>query len=1092
MRSVRQAIVIVIVASAALAWIPLQAAGQGRPVDWTLHFDEPHAVFTASSIPSYAIELFDGRLLTVGDALYRLDVDSGEGAFLPMRLPAFDGNVLAMPDGDLLTWSGFSSCRIQRLAPDGQVRWTVTSTDDQCQDIVKTGPDTVAVTWRSWVDGSAWLTGLTSRGVEAWRSDVIADVRLLGLAGDRTMPVLYLVTKRGAVDSARYAPGPVSVHAFDTAGDPLWEWSSTDQHQMIEVDADPAGGVLVDAGPLGGSQVPPTRILGFDPAGRNRSDFAVVVESMPRSVLPAPQHGAYIVDIGGVPRIRHFASDGTPVWSWSVDSAQFPGATTYGAEVDRAGAVILNLGNRIVRIKPNGEQAFLTESLEDNRYIEDVVVLADGRLFVLTGSSEFVAGVIRVHADGALGTLATIPEATLRPTERRHLWVHAGNEGSGAFVAPWVDETQSELRSVSVHGSPAWSRMLEPYTQPDYCGGDWLCVAEHPHVFELSVEDGEERWRWGGPKRWGQEQGYYDYFRRDDGGIVGLGFVLCQHVIGCEFTSIVTQLAPGGGALSADLQVDGRALAVSTDGTVLSLDDVALKLLRADGSTAQFTYDYLVTIVTRPESYERPFPLPALLHTDESATVVTAPCGGNPGFPCARDIEITRLDAAGTRWSVGTGIPDDLLSRLVGQQLLENADGSVVALFAFADPAYEWRGMHQVHLLKVSAVGQMLWRRHWTQSGAGADSAELFPVPGKNALALVWTRNGTNDPSVTTVDLPTGAIRTEHGLACAGMACDVWSVDIGTGGTLVAAGLTDQASSVMGRHALMDVPVDIALESAGLGGAWYAPRSSGQGFTIRTYPGSSTVFMPWFTFESTGGNEVDSQRWYALQGDYAPGADSMSMAIIERRGGEFDQSPADPLSIVGEAEFNLQSCDDALLDFRFTSGENEGASGVIAMQPLLPRRHACTDAEGAIRPVEALYDHDLTGSWYDPATSGQGLEIERIAPGTGTAGLLYAAWFTFVPSAANGEGNDQRWFTLQGQEAGDDGAVRTTIVQTIGGRFDADPTANTFRVGHAELVSQGCDRLTLRYTFDDSVDAGEFGGLAGEIPLQRIGACPAN
>lgn len=132
----------------------------------------------------------------------------------------------------------------------------------------------------------------------------------------------------------------------------------------------------------------------------------------------------------------------------------------------------------------------------------------------------------------------------------------------------------------------------------------------------------------------------------------------------------------------------------------------------------------------------------------------------------------------------------------------------------------------------------------------------------------------------------------------------------------------------------------------------------------------------------------------------------------------------------------------------------------------------------------------MTGSWYDPATSGQGLEIDRIAPAGNDPGLLFAAWFTFAPEG--GGDNDQRWLTLQGQSPGEGGSVRTTIIQTLGGRFDADPTNNMFAIGQAELVPQGCDRMTLRYRFDDSVDAGEFRNCSGEIALQRIGACAAD
>ncbi len=58
-----------------------------------------------------------------------------------------------------------------------------------------------------------------------------------------------------------------------------------------------------------------------------------------------------------------------------------------------------------------------------------------------------------------------------------------------------------------------------------------------------------------------------------------------------------------------------------------------------------------------------------------------------------------------------------------------------------------------------------------------------------------------------------------------------------------------------------------------------------------------------------------------------------------------------------------------------------------------------------------LDQHGITGSWYNPATSGQGLEIEvypdGVAQGTG---LLFAGWFTYDVTAAGG----RRWYVLSG------------------------------------------------------------------------------
>jgi hypothetical protein len=57
-----------------------------------------------------------------------------------------------------------------------------------------------------------------------------------------------------------------------------------------------------------------------------------------------------------------------------------------------------------------------------------------------------------------------------------------------------------------------------------------------------------------------------------------------------------------------------------------------------------------------------------------------------------------------------------------------------------------------------------------------------------------------------------------------------------------------------------------------------------------------------------------------------------------------------------------------------------------------------------------LNQHGLTGSWYEAATSGQGVEIEiypdLTAPGTG---LAFMSWFTY--DSAVGGAERQRWST---------------------------------------------------------------------------------
>ena len=125
-----------------------------------------------------------------------------------------------------------------------------------------------------------------------------------------------------------------------------------------------------------------------------------------------------------------------------------------------------------------------------------------------------------------------------------------------------------------------------------------------------------------------------------------------------------------------------------------------------------------------------------------------------------------------------------------------------------------------------------------------------------------------------------------------------------------------------------------------------------------------------------------------------------------------------------------------------------------------------------------LDQHGLTGSWYEPATSGQGLEIEVfpdfVAPGTG---LLAGAWFTFDTAPAGGV-ERQRWYTFSGNAQRGSANVPVTIFRNVDGNFDAPPITTAAPVGTGTLAFADCTSGTFDYTLAD--------GRAGSIPLTRI------
>jgi hypothetical protein len=127
-----------------------------------------------------------------------------------------------------------------------------------------------------------------------------------------------------------------------------------------------------------------------------------------------------------------------------------------------------------------------------------------------------------------------------------------------------------------------------------------------------------------------------------------------------------------------------------------------------------------------------------------------------------------------------------------------------------------------------------------------------------------------------------------------------------------------------------------------------------------------------------------------------------------------------------------------------------------------------------------LNQHGFTGSWFRPATSGQGVEVEffpsLIAPDTA---FVEGAWFTFDRAPAGGV-DRQRWYTFTGNGQRGKADVPITIYQNVGGNFNAPPVTSVMVVGSGTLAFTQCDSGTLTYTFSDGT------GRTGTLALTRI------
>ena len=114
-----------------------------------------------------------------------------------------------------------------------------------------------------------------------------------------------------------------------------------------------------------------------------------------------------------------------------------------------------------------------------------------------------------------------------------------------------------------------------------------------------------------------------------------------------------------------------------------------------------------------------------------------------------------------------------------------------------------------------------------------------------------------------------------------------------------------------------------------------------------------------------------------------------------------------------------------------------------------------------------LNQHGLTGSWYEPATNGQGFEVEVfpdfVAAGTGA---VQVSWFTF--DTVFGGADRQRWYTLSGYVMTGQANASLTIYRNIDGNFNAPPITNGVAVGTATLSFDSCTSGQLSYAFTDA------------------------
>jgi hypothetical protein len=271
--------------------------------------------------------------------------------------------------------------------------------------------------------------------------------------------------------------------------------------------------------------------------------------------------------------------------------------------------------------------------------------------------------------------------------------------------------------------------------------------------------------------------------------------------------------------------------------------------------------------------------------------------------------------------------------------------------------------------------------------------------------------------------------------------------------------------------------VSLDANQHGLSGSWYEQATAGQGLELEVYPdmngpGNGYLFASWFTYDYL----TNSQRWYTLGGPVRSGQSQASLTIYRNVGGNFDAGPVTTGVPVGTATLTFATCDTAVLTYNFSDGSNR--TGSI---PLTRLTRNVTCSVDSTRTTNS--DFALSGNWYEPASSGQGLfvEVNPMAP------ALFFAWYTYSPSGQAAGAPGQRWYTGQASYSPGARQIRANLYETNGGAFNAPtPIPHSDTVGFADLVFLTCGSARLTYTFT----AGTNAGRSGSIDLSRVGPVP--
>lgn len=1099
--------------------------------DDRLTFNPGHFVFDA-----------DGAWVT-GNATVRYSAD-GSLAIVSGVAPFGDAMLAETSDGGVaealapLTGTPFVlPCELMKLSSSGSLQWTSIVGSDSCASL-ETDAEGVL-----WVATQAAVAGNV---LSVFRIDADGSA----LAEISFPPSFVALSIAVSPTGGSYVAGydlnasKGQVVALDADGAMRWLWTDTGASlAMTQIGVDGAGNVHV-AGYDGNNNL---AVASVEAAGNPRwtateavpgadrtSGFVVGDDGTSYASVPAPD-GSHRV-------LARIDAAGTVAWQSDVPIA---GSASTASLLD---------GHAGLRLAPNGDILVLTDSADTAAFpvvttlsrfsaagaslesstvtgqagassadVSAMIAMPDSSA-LLTTRSDFTAGGLTSNGSAATTGLYAAFDTAGHPIASplapaavpvNGYMVDATHADDGTtylvtqyLLAPVSDHSvggftaRYALSAISPDGARLWKNEYDGYWQAAHVvvRDDRVCIGGNLAQYWLTT------WTTPTPPAGGMPDVRVECHATANG-TIAWSTVLAPagaapaNLGGTAMVSggaIVQSYSPGvDGATPTELDV----AMLGGDGTIMQAHAVATAAvplaMGEDGSTLMVlagTGDAHASVVRPDGSVAYDVAVPSIANifagqylVDGSADVI--------GIDGSGSIDLIALSPSGSMQWTTTLTTGTTTSTIAGLTLVID-DSSAFATLTFGAQESA-RGAEVVNVDR--STGAIAWRTSIDQplqeSGIAIDSADGSLI----FYALYDNKFGTQP-----IDRATGLAGPPAYRSCGVLTCTDKTI-VGARITpdralRYAIGIPDAAPypavppHVFAIDSIGTVAPTIPVLQPGIAGAWYAPYETGQGFTIDTIAGSNTLFVPWFTYTQAGGNDPANRNWFSLQGAANTGATSANLTIYTNDGGTFASGTTSSRP-VGTATLAFTDCNQGTLDYHFNGDTNGGASGVISLARLTPAANDCVLADGSTSPVDAVppangFTTGQSGSWYDPGTSGQGIEFSITPAADGSRGALFGAWFTYDPAGASDDSRSQNWFTLQGDLSGTvAGEATVGIFSTLGGTLDGTPATTTVMVGRATIAFAGCESAVIDYQFDDTGLAHAYRGLSGTLNFIRIGGC---